>query len=235
MFKHTIALVGLSVLTFSANAALYDRGGGMIYDSELNITWLQDANYAKTQHTATNGSQGAANGLMTWTAARTWAANLSYGGYNNWRLPSANLINGANPCTAYNGSCDTGWNIKRSELGHMFFNNLANLSSHDVNGFWQSGSGVMNRSFDDGGNGSNVSISNLDNSIYWFDEEYAPDTDRAWTLFTSMGWQVDLGKSSTVLSWAVRDGDVSPVPVPGAAWLLGTALLGLAGMKRGYR
>ena len=32
----------------SASAALIDRGNGLIYDNGLNITWLQDANYAKT-------------------------------------------------------------------------------------------------------------------------------------------------------------------------------------------
>ena len=46
MFKHTLALVGLSLITLSANAALYDRGNGLIYDDVLDITWLQDANYA---------------------------------------------------------------------------------------------------------------------------------------------------------------------------------------------
>ena len=29
-------------------AALYDRGEGLIYDDVLDITWLQDANYAMT-------------------------------------------------------------------------------------------------------------------------------------------------------------------------------------------
>ena len=33
-----------------AQAALVDRGGGMLYDTVLNITWLQDANYAKTSN-----------------------------------------------------------------------------------------------------------------------------------------------------------------------------------------
>ena len=39
------------VLAFSigsAQAELFDRGGGLIYDDAQNITWLQDANYAKT-------------------------------------------------------------------------------------------------------------------------------------------------------------------------------------------
>jgi hypothetical protein len=38
-------ILGVSSITY---AALWDRGGGLIYDDVLNITWLQDANYAKT-------------------------------------------------------------------------------------------------------------------------------------------------------------------------------------------
>ncbi|CAA9891115.1 conserved hypothetical protein [Candidatus Methylobacter favarea] len=31
-------------LATSANSALIDRGNGMIYDSDQDLTWLQDAN-----------------------------------------------------------------------------------------------------------------------------------------------------------------------------------------------
>ena len=34
-----------------AQAALIDRGGGMIYDDVQNITWLQNWNYAATELT----------------------------------------------------------------------------------------------------------------------------------------------------------------------------------------
>ena len=62
-------------LTFSlsvgANAALFDRGGGLIYDDVLNVTWLQDANYAQT-------SGYDADGGMTWGNAVAWVSDLSY-------------------------------------------------------------------------------------------------------------------------------------------------------------
>ena len=45
MFKYVLVLLCLSV-SLSVNAALYDRGNGLIYDDVLDITWLQDANYA---------------------------------------------------------------------------------------------------------------------------------------------------------------------------------------------
>jgi hypothetical protein len=34
-------VLGVSV---SAQATLIDNGGGFLYDTDLNITWLQDAN-----------------------------------------------------------------------------------------------------------------------------------------------------------------------------------------------
>lgn len=228
MIKQTLALVGASVITLSANAALYDRGNGMIYDDVLDITWLQDANYAQT-------SGYDADGRMTWAEANTWADQLSYGGFDDWRLPSANLVNGASPCTAYDGSCDYGYNNTTGELGHMFYTDLGNLGYYDASGSTQSGYGVTNSSFTDGDSGDSVSILNLQNYVYWYSEEYAPDDEDAWAFYANYGQQRNSYKDVSRNVWAVRAGDVSPVPVPAAAWLFGTALLGLAGVKRRHR
>lgn len=40
----TLIVCGISG---SVGAALVDSGGGMIYDTDRDITWLQDMNYAK--------------------------------------------------------------------------------------------------------------------------------------------------------------------------------------------
>ena len=145
----SLKILAAGLFTVSAQAALYDRGNGMIYDDVLDITWLQDANYAQT-------SGYASGGRMTWANANTWAANLSYGGFDDWRLASANLINGASPCFDYDGSCDRGYNNTTGELGHMFYNNLGNLGSKDINGVIQAGGGVTRSHFVDGGSGENV-------------------------------------------------------------------------------
>jgi len=47
-FVKYISIVLLLMATFSANAQLFDRGNGVIYDSDYKITWLADANYAVT-------------------------------------------------------------------------------------------------------------------------------------------------------------------------------------------
>jgi len=73
-------------ITISTHAVLIDRGGGMIYSTDLDVTWLQDANYALT-----SGFDG--DGLMTWYEAMEWAETLSYGGYDDWRLPTFDSAN----------------------------------------------------------------------------------------------------------------------------------------------
>jgi hypothetical protein len=74
----TLLVFGLAI---SSHAILIDRGGGMIYSTDMNVTWLQDAKYART-------SGYDADGQMNWYEAMEWAQNLSYGGYDDWRLPT---------------------------------------------------------------------------------------------------------------------------------------------------
>jgi hypothetical protein len=76
------------------NAALWDRGSGLIYDDVLNVTWLQDANYART-----SGYSSVDNGRMTWSQATNWAENLIYYDsvrnvtWSDWRLPTTSGTN----------------------------------------------------------------------------------------------------------------------------------------------
>jgi hypothetical protein len=49
--KVVLALATAGLLSSgAAQATLVDRGGGLFYDNVLNVTWLQDANYANTQY-----------------------------------------------------------------------------------------------------------------------------------------------------------------------------------------
>jgi hypothetical protein len=85
---------------------LIDRGRGLLYDVERDLTWLQDTNYAKTVGHSTDGQ-------MPWDKARTWVARLSYKGITGWRLPNARNPDGSGPCI--------GDNCRESELGHLVF------------------------------------------------------------------------------------------------------------------
>ena len=68
-------------LSISTHAALIDLGDGMIYSTELDLTWLQDANYAQTSGFSSTGE-------MDWYTANTWATTLVYAGLDGWRLPT---------------------------------------------------------------------------------------------------------------------------------------------------
>ncbi|MFI3222457.1 MAG: hypothetical protein QX191_05400, partial [Methylococcaceae bacterium] len=117
-----LALIASAAVTGTAQASLIDRGSGLLYDNVLNVTWLQDANYAKT-------SSYDADGKMTWSAATTWAANLVYGGFSDWRLATNTPTSGGtayNSNYSYTGSTDIGYNITspKSELAYMYNVNL---------------------------------------------------------------------------------------------------------------
>lgn len=76
-----VALLALLGTSMTSQAALSDLGNGLIYDTDLNITWLSDANYSKT-------SGYSATGIMNWYDATTWAGQLTYQGHSDWRLPT---------------------------------------------------------------------------------------------------------------------------------------------------
>jgi len=77
----------------TAQGALYDRGGGLIYDSVLNVTWLQDASYAATELsdarvseivTAVNAASPSWLGGHVMTASDFYKSGSSYPGYMSW-------------------------------------------------------------------------------------------------------------------------------------------------------
>jgi hypothetical protein len=78
----SIAFIGLLFGTsVTSQAALFDRGNGLIFDNDLNVTWLADANYSKT-----SGYSG--TGVMNWYDASTWVGDLTFQGHSDWRLPT---------------------------------------------------------------------------------------------------------------------------------------------------
>ena len=102
------------LLAGAAQAALVarDLNGDTVtdafYDTDLNITWLSDANV---------------NGAMNWDTAVAWAEGLSFGGYSDWRLPTSDT------CQFYN--C-TG-----SEMGHLWYVELGNTGAVTNTGGFQ--------------------------------------------------------------------------------------------------
>lgn len=73
-FFGTLCFCVFSLTSALSNAALVDRGGGLIYDSDQDLTWTQDA--------------GLSGFRSSWDDATAWADNLVLGGFDDWRLPT---------------------------------------------------------------------------------------------------------------------------------------------------
>ncbi|OGF25814.1 hypothetical protein A2303_07530 [Candidatus Falkowbacteria bacterium RIFOXYB2_FULL_47_14] len=91
------------------SAELIDRGGGLIYDTELDVTWMRIANYAGVPP----------DGAMTRQQAVNYVENLEYYDsvrnviWNDWRMPDAHNPDGSLPVNGIPGSTE-------GELGHLF-------------------------------------------------------------------------------------------------------------------
>ena len=206
--KSWMAAAAMVVVTGAAQAALVNRGGGMIYDTTRNITWLADMNYAKTSGYTGTGVN--ADGTMTWAAATAWASNLVYGGFNDWRLPTLNPSDtscslnfnpgGGVPQQYY------GYNCTGGELSGLFVTDLGNTA----------GKSVLNQAGDTAEQIANLALfSNVQSDAYWSGTEYAPFPSYAWYFVTVDGFQDRGGKNSALYAVAVRPGDVAAsVPEP---------------------
>ena len=192
----------------ASQAALIDRGGGLIYDDVLNVTWLQDASYAETSGYAEYGN-------LTWSEAVNWASGLSYYDsvrgvtYDDWRLPST--IN--DPSSL--GYDTTGLS---SELSYMYYINLGYSPeySHDR--------------YAPAPNSSNYNpFVNLSTRAYW-SGTLSGNPGLAWLVHYHFGSQEVNSVSDGLKVWALRNGDVAgmianaSVPEPGTMGLFAATL-----------
>jgi hypothetical protein len=187
------------------------------YDPFLNITWLKDANYAQT-----SGFDG--DGFMNFSQANGWAAGLTLFGGSDWRLPTVTPVNDTatfNTGYSENGSTDlgyantgVGWG-EDSEMGYMYYVHLANAK------------------FDPPSNTGPFAIVLF--SGYWTNQPFG--SSNAWAFHFGDGYQFNNSQDYNDRAWAVHSGDligpqVEPVPLPGALWLLGSALVGVGAQAR---
>jgi hypothetical protein len=207
--KQSVGVISVLGVTFGffnqANAELFDRGGGLIYDDALDVTWLQDANYAQT-------SGHDADGRMTALEAKTWAENLTYYDsvrgvtYDDWRLPNATDVgNDGATYTNYYQGVDYGFNITaHSELSFMFYENLGNTAAYTASGF--------NTGCDSAAPDYCLTYTgpfiNLIPSRYWTNQQYGSAPAQSFIFYFHLGNQQYTDNGNSEYAWAVRDGDV---------------------------
>ncbi len=216
----------------SANANLTTIGtaqfGGegnaykLIWDDNNNgnsVVWLDYSNTPDDWSTQTSWAQG-----LNSPEAIVLSINPAYSvnwGSNAWRLPT---LVGYDLEWNVNGSTSVGYNITTSEMGHLFYAELDNLGLYSTSSVYEPpGWGLTNTG----------DFDNLTTNRYWYDKKgLAPYSSNAFYFRTFTGEQ-GLGTVALDSSGlAVRSGQVSTVPVPGALWLLWSGLIGLVGLKR---
>lgn len=146
------------------------------------------------------------NGADTWDNQVAWAAGYSqthsvYGAFEDWRLPSMDVNRDG---TLVDCSTASEVDCRDNEYGYLYY-------QYGIVGWWSPGD-----------------FMNLQPDYYWSSTGQPLD---AWVLDFNLGYAAFLKKYYSLYAWAVRDGDIAPVPVPAAAWLLSGALGLLGGLR----
>jgi hypothetical protein len=207
----------------AAAAALESRMGGLaVYDTDLDITRVADANLAASNtfglpagtslgihpsDWSTFPVQGKilANGTMTWSGAMFWidAMNATYYlGVNNWYLPGT--LQPDPSCSDSNQFGSFGSGCTGSPMGHLFYDELSGTA-----GEWVGTSGDPDLTL----------FSNFQTN-YWSSAQYPSPSmvppnnavyGSAWAFNFANGSVNGISKNQAISAWAVTDGDVLPV------------------------
>ncbi len=222
----------LFCLATNANSALLTRLGGLAYyDTELDVTWLANANLVLNNPLNTN--------LYTYTQpdgrTKQWFASYMidelnegmYLGIDNWRLPTTGPINGVSydfSSSSTPGVSDWGDDLSApgtpyagstiNEMAYLFYNSLGDTSDGGIGRF---DAGPFN---------------NLETYAYYLTGTTVMQKGALQDLVFTFdgGAQFFMPNNASYQQgfvWAVRDGDITVVPLPSSAWFLFSGSIGL--------
>lgn len=216
-----LVVLALACLMAPARASLTTIGTATYNGVDCNLIWDEN----------NNGNSviwlDYTNVEKTWSDQKTWAAGLdgqltgiSTPGWNlswtdtDWRLPSA----GENPVSNYDQTS--------TEMGDLYYNELG-LTRRDASGAVPVTAGELNA----------TNFDRLSPVTYWTETTKTDNSAYAYSFSMATGLQ-DIKYKTDIYSGyglAIRSGEVSAVPIPGALWLLSSGLLGLVVIRRRKR
>ena len=240
----TLLSVAAAMLTAtSTQAALVVPAGNslVVNDTDLNISWTQDASLIASQ---ADGYAGGAAAFVTAVINSVPGAKIkdtTNSGYHSLSTADFDALSGGMTWFGAKAWADyylnsvsyggvTGWRLPTSnavfgydsgsELGHLFFTELGGTAGKSIT---TTHANMANYNL----------FSNIQNYLYWSGTEYhGLIPDGAWVFHTGSGDQGVGRTNAWFAGWAVRSGEVAAVSTPGAFWLMVSAVIGLSG---GYR
>jgi len=238
-FKLGMAAAVALLLSVSTHASLVSTAGGLgVYDTVNNVTWTPtDFLFAEQRDSYSGGSSAfvaaviaASGGVIydnsgnhtlsasdfstvngfNWYGAKAWVNYLNatnYAGTNTWALPT---------------TVDRDYSLSipspsDSQLGQLFYGGCGGTYSM-----------ALNRC---------SPFTSVGRLVYWSGTERSANPAQVYVYSFGSGSQGIGGKTGGygAAAFAVAPGQVgalSAVPIPGAAWLLGSGLMGLLGLRR---
>lgn len=235
----TVAMV-MGTMSINAHAALTSytvNGVDLVHSSESNVSWTKDANlfltmaaadntliskivaastnnYDGNGYTVSNADFEISTSRVTWYGANAFVSYLNsvnYGGNDTWQLPTAATTN-------FSFNTPSNGTTPGNELSELFYQEL---------GAYQFSS-IPNTSTFDNESGHN----------YWAGTESTFSASQAYFFNMGFGNLTTGPKDNLNFLWLMTPGTVTAsanpaaVPVPAAAWLFGSGLVGLAGLRR---
>ena len=182
----------LAIASITVHAELIDRGDGLIYDVDQDITWLQDFN-----------SLGY---WPNWNAANAWADSLVFRGFDDWRLPHTPQMDSS--CVPlYDWTDNLAYqDCTGGELGYLYYIELENIFSLSY----------FDNILNDYGPFINIQTGywtsmRFDPTLEWPTDTGAmiPTSDNYhWIFYMNKGDKFVFGDGNSRAATAVRDGDV---------------------------